>query len=301
MFQAVVEDMRLRDKIKRGLQSRIPRLSLVDILLFIIIAGLILDLFFGAVEFLSEFPAIPESQQSIIQLLFSGLLVMLYFSQHRTQRVQATIAQSHQEILAANHKPEITIDQWTVEGNEVTFKLSNIGNGIAKDLYFGVYVETRKRPIHPMAKEPDIGESPSILFRTGSGEPSPGNYLEQGEKSVSFRGTAVAPKHWADHPQKWNNIPFSEAVERYADENMPLVAFHPIIQYKDITGQEYRERLFFGSVYTEYEKIDFQEALEKIHELDPSPLSGPKFSYDNRERQNALLPENIERDDKCQT
>lgn len=54
-------------------------------------------------------------------------LVVLYWEQTKTQQQQETW-------MAAEHTPNIIVDEWTPNGNKIEFDIANLGEGVARDL-----------------------------------------------------------------------------------------------------------------------------------------------------------------------
>jgi len=97
--------------------------------------------------------ALSRSYSEVLTLSFSGLLVLLYFEQHRTQKKQREISEKQIEIQQSQiaiqrekNSPEIVVNEFEAEAIEVssdtpyykqlisTFILENAGDGSAKDL-----------------------------------------------------------------------------------------------------------------------------------------------------------------------
>lgn len=103
-------------------------------------------------------PAIPIqitiygiSITTILQILISAGLLGLYFFMYRTQQRQADIQETQNQIMswqtqlmAAQHQPEVRVDDSHAEGNQAHVQLSNLGEGRANNLRIKCLLYYRK-------------------------------------------------------------------------------------------------------------------------------------------------------------
>jgi len=119
-------------------------------------------------------------------------LVIFYREQNKTQKQQETWMQ-------AEHEPDISIDSWSVNGNEVTFEIANLGDGGAKNIRVTVEI----KPITRRSELPrlDIKPATVALFRDDI-------------NSDAIRGSQIETRRFSGFPEltlRWSYQPWLRA------------------------------------------------------------------------------------------
>lgn len=160
------------------------------------------------------------SATNLLQVGLYGFLVVLYYYMYKAQKKQTEIQdrqtkimESQNRLMAAEHQPELTLDEgMSVDGNSVTVTLSNVGEGRARELSIQCYpffkndmgywvpfsMDILEFEISPIKSElsrverttrvPIAGESEPANIGTHPA-PSPlENGLEAKEESIRFEG-----------------------------------------------------------------------------------------------------------------
>jgi hypothetical protein len=262
----------------------------IGLILFVLYVLFIFALLLSPV--LGRIVELIERNQGLVTVFFSGLLVILYFMQYRTQKTQEDISQKQSEYTEAANRPVVIVENWYSDGNDVFLKLSNVGNGIAQDLSFQVNVGAVEKS--PLLKSKVIGgrvkEHPAALVRVEDEEDSrgnynPNNYLLEGERGVKFKTKAVSPKEWLDEPAHSLTASFTKVMEYYRENGEQHVYMNPVILYKDISDNRNHERLL-SEIVNPYVVWDFQDAIESERKIGigfPSNVPEGHVVYENPE------------------
>lgn len=237
----------------------------------------------------------------VIELLLTIALVGLYWRMHRTQKRQADIQTTQNEIMnkqanimAAQHQPDIEHDGgWkidddsiAIDDDSIAIPLSNRGNGPGKNLHIQCVIyrqnEQEGESVFTRADRgmgTVVGPVTTPLRRMdeqavgyGSEEEwddnAPESAIEEGETDVWFEGEIKLSPQTVGSPSY--EAPFSEVIKRLSREwESDKFAFEIFLLYSDLVNQLYRLRLLGYKSVPLNENLDLQRAREFGEETGP--------------------------------
>jgi len=220
-----------------------------------------------------------EAHQAIISLIFSGLLVLLYYDQHQTQRQQAAVMRRQIDVdettaewRRKQQAPQITVQSWQLfdldgelakleshlkELSELTVpfdgensesvavvSLRNTGSSTAKN----VYVD-----IEPLVRSPSLPRGyhtlfPLLWFRNSE---LLDIHRDSLESYFNSRTTEIASNDEGEYLASFGTRSFGGFKDGEADtladaiSNLPFdveeIVLRAAVNYQDVLGNEYEE------------------------------------------------------------
>lgn len=207
-----------------------------------------------------------DQYSSIFSLILSAMLVILYGIQHRSLQRQINIVNKQVDYARADHKPEIIIEEWEVDGDKVRLTLSNIGNGTAKNLSFSVAVSYLSDEGQMKIARTNTGPLPKPVYREGTSKKI--DYLKPDEEHIVFSTEAMVPQTWKEGVK--SPVPFSEALHRFqnlgSEGEQPKVFVRPMITFENIAGEE-NNLYLISEVVNSTVISDFEDAMATSYKL----------------------------------
>lgn len=160
----------------------------------------------------------------------SFALVVLYYQQKMLLEEQTELAQ----------KPVPVIHNWWIDGNKFHFELSNVGNGPAKNISYGVYMAgvNSTEISNPGSLPPKGRVAMRPILRDGS------NVLMPSEDILQFEGRfAVVRKIWEGDLFLARPI---EAIRYYRNEGFDYLFCQVIFSYENINEETVERRLIWS-------------------------------------------------------
>jgi hypothetical protein len=267
----------------------------------LVLFGGMIDLVYFGSRTIGTIVILSRTYSDILTLMFSGLLVLLYFEQHRTQVKQREISekqievhQTQMEIQREKNSPDITVEKYIPKRVEQPssdptqkhfislFLLDNAGHGPAEDIEvkyeillkfeelnryvrsasFGIYVHTSR--LYDGSLIDDEDDIPVDLEGSRS--------LNSKEFGSFMTPTPIRYTPYAG-PAKENEeghgftIP-TEPAQNFGDAILNLefpiedVVIHGQLQYEDLTGRNIESSFLHVRVLPE-QSMTFDEAIEE--------------------------------------
>ncbi|ELZ21976.1 hypothetical protein [Natrinema limicola] len=227
-----------------------------------------------------------------IALVFSGLLVALYYMQYKTQKKQAAIQRSHKDILKKQsdiqedqtsimrrqeewmrleHKPEISIRDWQIEDNTSNFIISNQGNGPASDLKIDIDLLPLYKKFEEMINDNDaiIHKEPEnvpdrllevdptqFVRRTGLSDHDQNSQTIYSGNEHKFRTSPLLlGVEDPDEPGKYLSISIGDLLNEYHSHGCEQIFYMFVLKYESVYESEQEMKLFGGY-------LDIEDVIE---------------------------------------
>lgn len=241
---------------------------MVSVIIAVLLLAALLRLQFG----FGFVPAV--APEVIVEIVLSGLLVLLYKRQNDIQRNQTTILQSQNKL----NRPILRTEGHQVRPHEtgreeLQVRLSNVGRTTAMDLRFGLYTGFL---------EEDQFESAlttvklTRLESESAWNHSKGEHLDPSDPEVTYTAHPLLLAY--DKPSNSGESVTTGSIKgrlEYLSENMESdnVRLRGVILYRDSTGEPFEEALFDRWYHPSIESTkNLNELLtgESLHtELEP--------------------------------
>mgnify|MGYP000073690661 CR=1 FL=1 len=247
-------------------------------IIFTLAVVVYVDLFFLQWGITQFFVLLATEYESVITLIFSGLLVLLYWEQHRVQSKQADILQRQALLTEVKQKPSIELYDWEVEIVEedigeipgkfliTRLDLENLGGRvndvkITGEIYFGL--SNYKYPI--------LGDEVSFFFQRAGlfeqehnvgqvGRSTDGISIPEG-KAGTYHSAIPIRSHVTTGSDK-----VKEDVARYSLEPLENVGDINNLWSIDVSSIIVSLNIIARDLHEEEYKKEILTAEEKIHE-----------------------------------
>lgn len=203
------------------------------------------------------------------------LLFYLYYrimniqsEQTKIQQRQAEIMERQNTLMEASFKPDIRIntDKTEVVDNDIIIYLTNLGNGMAKDLR--VQCDT-----HAIGNEPSnftLESSTNLLRRSTTAvmpdheqPPEPDDSILAGEEDRKFR-TSISIRISENEDSTSKALPLGVAINRLVEEGLEEAGLHFFLEYSDIVGGKDKKQLYNLGRHTDISKnITLEDIMQE--------------------------------------
>ncbi|MGM0590524.1 MAG: hypothetical protein ACQETI_02650 [Halobacteriota archaeon] len=204
------------------------------------------------------------------------------------QNQQTVIMEQQEEWMEAQHAPEIYIQSWQAVNDEICLFLTNLGNGVARDLTVNYrIVPPGTTTIYANQAEFEVGGAFSLEHDT-DGDEVTANVLVPDTEIHQFKATMNTfwlPEGFdpedATVGTEIEILPFSQAVDRLLDRGIEEIQYEILLQYEYIRREEETVDLWSGVVELEA-GMNFQDAIVRSTR-DRCPTSSDNVRPENLE------------------
>ncbi|WP_433632953.1 hypothetical protein [Halomicrococcus sp. NG-SE-24] len=213
---------------------------------FLVIVGIILVLSYpGSRQFLNN-------NSGAVSGTLSAFLILLYFAQYRTNREQ-------QQLMEANHKPVVEIEDYTVDEDRLVIELSNFGNGVGRNLelvVLSVFKETDN-------VAPDISTATLTRQPEDPTQHRQGQSIKPGEDRVSFEAQPTLKLNFKEKDGLQNSrYSFKSGIPELGRQDVGITYLYFYIRYEDLLGKYYINKVLTLETNPESELNDFAKVYK---------------------------------------
>ena len=157
--------------------------------------------------------------------MLSALLVLLYLAQYRTQKEQ-------QQLMEANHRSIVEVEDYRAHGEKLILELSNFGNGVATDLELVIlpaFEETEYR-------RPDIFRTKLTRLPEDSNQNRRGKSIKAGEAQIPFEARPVIGLQSVDDSGT-HHYGFDMGMDILDNAGIEVMNIYFYLRYRDLLNE----------------------------------------------------------------